>query len=176
MNVPLGSIVRPARRTPSWILLLSGVAILTAVHCTYTFSTLLPGHIQTISIPMMGNETVEYGLEERLTEQLVEEFIKDNHLRVVDPGESDSVLEGSVSDYRRSAYSYDQQEQVIQYQVEIWVNITYRDAVRDEVIWEEEKIRGWGTYFASTETEEDGTDRAIEQLASDVLRRTVEGW
>lgn len=173
--MPLGDFLPSAGRIP-WSLLFVGAVSLSVVGCTYTFSTLLPAHINTIAIPILSNETIEYGLEERLTEQLVDEFMRDNHLRVVESGDSDSVLEGAVTDYRRSAYSYDQQEQVIQYQVEVWVNVAYRDAVRDEVIWEGERIRGWGTYFASTESEEDGAGRAIEQLARDILRRTVEGW
>jgi hypothetical protein len=158
------------------MLLIVGIAIVAGVCCTYTFSTLLPGHIKTVSIPILDNETIEYGLEEQLTEELVEEFVRDNHLNVVGAGEGDSILEGAIADYRRSAYSYDQQEQVIQYQVEIWADMAFRDVARDEVIWEEQRIRGWGTYFAATETEEDGAERAIEELARDILRRTVEGW
>lgn len=135
----------------------------------------LPG-IKTIAIPLFENQTQEYGIREELTEKLVQGFIQDNTLKVVNQKIADSVLKGIILQYQKDAHTFDEQEDVKEYIVRINVKVVLEDKKHSKNIWEEESLQGWGIYSATEETESDGKAKAIAKLAEDIVNRTVKGW
>ena len=150
--------------------------------CGYTTSTLLPGHIRTVAIPVFENETVEYGLEQELTEAVVDKFVADGHLKVVAEKDADSVILASIVEYQNQVFGYDRQEKAQEYQVVIRISVVFKDIVKNKIRWEEtsmvETSRYYVTAIAGQEasTEEEGRQKAIAALADNILTRTVQGW
>jgi hypothetical protein len=154
-----------------------------AAGCAYGFSSsLLPGHIKTIAIPLMENETNRGDLSSALADSLVEAFIDNHTLRVTVEKEADSVLEGVIREYRREPYTVDENETVQQYRVEIVVEVSFLDVRKNKVIWEDPRLSQWDTYnFVAVggqpaESEEIGIGRVLAKLTNDIVNRTVEGW
>lgn len=61
----------------------------------------LPERIQTVYIPMPRNESFEYGFEEMLARELHQEFLADGRVQVVGRHQADSVLNTTITDFRR---------------------------------------------------------------------------
>src|SRR4030042_2701813 len=83
-------------------------------HCGYySFSgSTLPSYLKTIAIPVFDDKTAEVGVRESITDVLIQEFTKDNTLKIADTRNADSVLEGTIISIRDQAGAYDANEQV----------------------------------------------------------------
>ena len=161
--------------------LLAGLLICVLPGCgIYSFSgSGLPAHIRTVAVPVFGNQTAEIGIKENLTDAVTGALVTDGRLRVVGRESADSIIDGTVVDYKEQAYTYDRSENVQEYIVRIYVDIFYRDVKNRSVIWEEKRMEGWGTYDVSADPPEDvdiGRERAIAKLAEDIVNKTLSGW
>ena len=150
--------------------------------CGYTASSTLPGHIKSIAIPVFKNETLEYRIEEEITNAVIEKFVADNRLRVVGERAAASVLVGTVTGYQRRVFSYSAGEVAQEYEITIKVAVEFKDVSNGRIIWKDESLVSSARYFAldmagqKAQTEQEGRQPAIAFLANDVLTRTVEGW
>jgi len=142
----------------------------------YSFNPGGRGGLSSIAVPLFENRTAEYGIRELLTEGVIDRFVRDGSLKVLNERLADAVLRGAVVGYQSDPYNYDAGEIVSEYRVTITVNVRVEDPVKRNVVWEEEAMSQWGLYEASTETEDDGKRRAVEKLAEDIVNRTVKGW
>jgi hypothetical protein len=133
-------------------------------------------------VPIFANETLEKGIEERLTSEIIDVLQENRSLTLTQERTADSVLLGKVVDYRRTVSSYNQSEEVQEYKVEIIISVEYEDRKKRKTLWKEDRMLGWSTYFVvpvsgqEVEEEEDAQLRAIEKLAEDIKTKTVEGW
>jgi len=62
----------------------------------YSLAGSIPSHIKSIAIPLLDNQTAEYGITEDITDNLLEKFTEANILRVVDEDNADSILRGII--------------------------------------------------------------------------------
>jgi hypothetical protein len=153
------------------------LAFLALLSCgVYTFSPSALGNLKTIAIPLFENQTTEAGLRELLTDRLAQAFVNDNTLKVVPQQQADGILIGTVISYAREPYTYSRAEVVSEYLCRVGVSVQFMNRRTQKVIWEEKNMSNWGTYNASTETENDGKSRAIDKLVEDILNKTVKGW
>jgi len=172
-----GSAVEALRRARPTVIVIAGLA----AACAYSFTSGLPSHIRTVAVPLFANETTEYGIAEEVTERVVNGLVRDGTLRVVsDETEASALIEGTVRSYSEEAYTYDRQEAVEQQIIRITVGIRFYDQVRDEVIWESERVFGSAIYSnaadAAATAREDGLGEAIQQLVDEILAGIVAGW
>ena len=58
----------------------------------------IPPHINSISIPMVENQTVEFGISEAVTDNLVNQFLETNILQIDEENNADSILKGKIID------------------------------------------------------------------------------
>lgn len=143
----------------------------------------LPKHIKSIVVPMFINKSTRFGLEEEVTNQIVNEFILDGRLLVTSKREADSELKGEIISYHKEPLSYNEQGYVLEYKIWIQTGLKFIDLPNQKVLWEDEK-EGAAIYIPeniatqglSTETEKEALDRAILDLAGKVVSRTIEGW
>lgn len=146
----------------------------------YSFSgSGLPSHIKTVAVPLFGNQTAEYGIKEKLTDEIIDRLVADGRIKVASKEDADSLIRGVVVDYKRQAYTFDKSENVQEYIVRIYVDVSYEDVKKRKVIWREERMEGWGTYdvdIEAAEGEELGRERAIAKLVEDIVNKTVAGW
>jgi len=141
----------------------------------YSFSGSTLSDIKSVYVPAMANETIEYGLGEELTSKITEAFVADNSLKVVGKDAADAVISGKVVSYKRSSYTYNKEDQVQEYKVDIAVTIKFA-RTDGSLIWEEPNLSTYGLFAADTETEEDGKTEALAKLAEIIVNRTVRDW
>ncbi|NNE08196.1 MAG: hypothetical protein HKN20_06500 [Gemmatimonadetes bacterium] len=117
-----------------------------------------------------------------LTEEIIAVLQQNQQLKLTDEKRADSVIYGTIVDYKRTPYSYDSGENVQQYKVEIFARVEYEDRKKQKTLWKAPRMLGWSTYFAlpvageEVEEEVDAQQRAVEKLAEDIKTKTVEGW
>jgi len=163
------------------LLLGAGLAVIGAAGCShYGFSSAVKTHISTIAVPVLLNETLEYGAEQGVTDAIIAQFTEDNTLRVVREEEADSILRGAIVLYERPVMSYDASGNPKEYKVRVVAKLSYEDLTKNEVVWEEE-VKGWAVYSDTAAggyeaTEEEAREYAFVKLAQDVLSKTVQGW
>ena len=135
--------------------------------------------------PALENQTQEFGITEALTQGIIDGFIQDNSLKVTSADQADALVTGTITGYERNPYTCDQQENVKEYIIRIYVKASVEKTRDKSKIWEAEKLEGWGTFRIvgdpndpefQPETEETGKQRAIAKLAEDLVNRTVKSW
>ncbi|MBM3319496.1 MAG: LptE family protein [Candidatus Eisenbacteria bacterium] len=157
-------------------------ALLATLACGYGLSARTNPHIRTIAVPLFQNDTLEKGIEEKLTADIIDVLQENRALTLTNERNADSVLLGKIIEYQRTPSSYDQSENVQEYKVTIILAVDYEDRVKRRTLWSEPRLLGWSTYFVvptpghEAEEEEDAQARAIRKLAEDIKTRTVEGW
>lgn len=151
--------------------------------CAYTTSTaLLPSHLKTVAIPVFENATTEYTLEREVTQAIIEHFVRDNHLKVVDERSADASLRGKITEYRNSVFGFSTSAQAQEYRVTIGISVTFKDRVKNRELWTEDHLQKTVNYFVvdvpgqKARTELDGRKEAIQKIADEILSRSVEGW
>ena len=144
--------------------------------CTpYSFSGGRTALVKTVAVPVFENETTQFGLAEALTGGIIDGFVADNQVKVADASTAEAVLNGRVLDYQRKAYTFDQNDQVREYLVEIWVAADLVKKDGSGSVWSAASIRGFGDYAADS-SETMGQQRAIKKIAEDIINRTVKSW
>lgn len=162
---------------------LGALAVL-AAGCAYTTgSALLPGHLRTVAIPIFENSTTAYLLEKELTQAVIDKFIADNHLKVVDERSAASVLRGRIVAYKNAVFGFTGTNRAQEYRVTITVDVTFKDLVKNREIWRDPEIVRYANYYVqpvpgdtTAKTELQGRREAISKIADEILSRTVEGW
>lgn len=175
-----------------WPVLIFSSIIL--VGCGYSTGSLLPSRLKTIYVDNFKNkieidkevtESARYtlyrpGLENDVTNAVTNRFIFDGNLKIADGDEADLILTGELTDYRQDAIAYDTEEDdVEEYRIKIVVNIRLEDMYNNELMWEEFGFKGESTYRTTGRlavSEDSAREEAIEDLASRIVERTVEGW
>lgn len=151
--------------------------LMTASACSpYSFSGGRTALVQSVAVPIFENRTTEFGLAESITSGIINGFIEDNQIKVLDQNVAEAIMNGAIVDYKTRAYTFDETDRVTEYIVEIWVDaelITREDA---RSVWKADRARGFGIYKADSEDERLGQTRAIEKLAEDLLNRTIKSW
>jgi len=134
-------------------------------------------HIKSVAVPTFQNQTLEYGLEEEITQAVIDTFTEDNNLRVVSEGRADSVVYGVIKAYKRRVAGFSAQEIANEYEIAIIIDVVVRDRVKSKELWKEDALARTTNYFVDqVESESDGRQQAVKQIAEDIVSRTVQGW
>ncbi len=154
--------------------LLLAVAVMLC-SCAYSLRGNLPEHLQTVKIIPFRSSVTEYGLEQELTSMVVEEMVSNGRLAVVTE-EADAVLEGRVSSYTRTPYSYTSAEEIEEYRLDIRITLTFTDMVRNENILDTQSVGEWLVYDPDEEQYSDARQRLLEKAADEIVRSCLSGW
>lgn len=143
----------------------------------YSFSSKTATHIKTVAIPIFQDRTSEFGVKEKLTEAVIEEFTRDNTLKISDLRQADSVIEGTILRIDDRAGAFTSAERVEDIKIFITVKVKYEDLKKRKIVWEEE-ITQWGTFDpdAGPDSRNDGIDEALAKIANEILNKSVSGW
>ena len=162
-----------------------GVALVLIVSfsgCGYTVRNSLPSHLKTLAIPVFANNTVEFGLSDDVTRALVDAFLNNRQLKIVQERDANAVLRGAVVAYKNQVFGYTSQERATQYEIMLTVQATFRDMVKNRDLWREDALTVRTTYNVVSvagqpaQTELDGRKDVIQKLADQIVSRTVQGW
>ena len=168
--------------------------------CGYTTGSLLPTHIKTIYIRPLRNKIElteelspqEYRfrsyrahLETDITKEIIDKFINDGHLKVVEEENADVILSGELIDYLSQPVRYGaDNETVEEYRISIVCSIVLKDIRKERIMWQESRVIGDSTYSDTDEShsrgyatsESSAVSSAVSDLARRIVNRTIEGW
>lgn len=143
--------------------------------CGYSLRGGLPGHIQTVAVPIFVNKTQEPAVEDLLTRAVVDAFVTSGRLKVVRREEADSILEGEIVGYRVDSLSFDPRANVREYRLTVTLNLQFRDVKQNAMLWRQEgfqekaDFRVPGQVSATLSREES----ALRAAAADIGRAIV---
>lgn len=157
--------------------------------CGYTTKSTLPQSIKTIRVEPFKNSinyTTGTGrniyfplLEVKARNAVINRFLLDGNLKIVEPHEADLILKGELKRYERSGLRYTDDDDVQEYRVHITVSFDLIDTRSGEISWAEPNFVGEATYFVtgpSAKSEESAVEAAIVDLARRIVERTIEDW
>ncbi len=174
--------------------------VLCAGGCGYSMSSSLDEKYQTIHVAAFKNQSREFDLQAPLTNAVIRKFLNDGRLRVVGPTEADLVIDGAILDYRLRGLSFDQNDDVTQFEMLVVARVQVTDSRTGDVLWQEPSMVGETTFatvftgsssdrlrgntqvflptvrsFQSAE-ENQAAAEALARLATDIFYRTIEPW
>ena len=168
------------RRNPAVFLipLLSACMVVTA--CYYSTSQgSRAGDIRNIVIPLFDNTTVETGIQESLTDAVIERFLTNGAFRIVDLRQADAAIIGVITEFREESVAFSEGTQAREERLWIVVDVRFETVDKKEVIWEERQLRSFGDYAIDTDTEterETALTTAIDRMADEILNQSISGW
>ena len=133
-----------------------------------------------MAIPVFENKTLEPIVEEELTPVVIREFLRDSRIEVVSRSQAGLVLQGSVTSYKESPLSFDQDQNVLEYRITV---VTHLILVRQfsEILWERD-ITESAEYRASSDVMSTRVAKLLalqeiaRNLAQDAADRVLQGW
>ena len=165
----------------------------------YSLAGSIPPHIKTLKIPLMDNETAEFGLAEDITDGILQRFNEEGILHVKDDDWTDSILRGTVKKVTDGPYTYSRMESVSEYRYKIDIFIEWYD-LKEEKSLLKGNYSGWGAYGLSGDigsdcidndgdgkTDADDDDEfgeprafasrvAVRKIAQDILNDIMTTW
>ncbi len=159
------------------IKILAAAALAALAGCSfYAPQTVLPDRIRTVKVETFANKTVLYGLEDKLYQQISDKLLADGRL-IPTQKNPDAVLKGVIKKYELIPLSYDANNVVEEYKLWIEANFKFIDLKTNTVLYEENDIPIDIRYYppgstqpgAVIETEQEAQDRAIKELASQIV-------
>jgi hypothetical protein len=141
----------------------------------------LPAYIQTIGIPLFGNATSVFDVEQALTQRVRLEFIGRGRYRVVpDESGTDAVLKGEITSISIRPTAFDGQQQASRYEITVVVKVEFKDVKSDKVLYENPAQTFKEEYEVSTgQTASDAAaflgqnSNAVERIANDFAKTVV---
>ena len=141
---------------------------------------LLPQHIGKIAVRNAVNKTQQFGLEDKLTLAIVDEFLRDGQYSIVPESQADGVVAPVITRYILTPVQYDAVLQPTSYKLQILLDVQFIDRTKNAILWEEPNLTGTLLFTAETlrggQTEEQAREQIWSQLAVDVRTRTVQGF
>ena len=165
----------------------------------YSLAGSIPPHINSIAIPIVENQTAEFGMSESVTENILSKFNEENILRVTDEESAASILTGTITRITDAPYTFTKQEAVTEYRFTVHMNIEWFD-IKNEKVLLKKNFSGWGAYGLSGDISSDGIDNdgdglidseddnefgdprefatsvAVNKIAEDVLNEIMTSW
>ena len=159
----------------------------------------IPAHINSIAIPIVENQTAEFGMSESVTENLIAKFNEENILRVTDEDQATSILRGTIIKVTDEPYTFTKEEAVTEYRFTVHMKVEWYD-VREDKVLINKNFSGWGAYGLSGDISSDGIDNdndglidgddnneygdprefatttAVNKIAEDILNEIMTSW
>lgn len=140
----------------------------------------LPSHIKRIAVRPFTNKTPQFGLEEKITLKVVDEFLKNGEYTISPEDTADGVIVGEIVNYILTPIQYDVNMVPTVYKLNVITNVRFLDKTMNKYLWEEPALQAVKIYSSSTLpgglTEEMAREVLWEILSKTIVLRTVEGF
>lgn len=141
---------------------------------------ILPSNIKRIAIRLAVNKTQQFGIEDRLTLRVRDEFLRDGRYPILPETNSDGIVQMTITRYLLTPIQYDVNLIPTTYKLRILVDLQFIDRATNTALWTETNMEGIVSYPAATlpggKTEEQARDLIYDVLARDVTKRVIEGF
>jgi len=157
------------------------IIVLFAAGCSYSVYTSEYPHLKTIQVIPFENKTSEYYLSQDSQNELVRLFISDGRLKI-NTQNPDCTLKGSILDYKKKIYSYDNSGNIKEYQVSILFTLEFYDIKYAKIIYESKSLVLSRTYTPNSnsenilKTKEEAVNKIYSDLFDNIIKNTLESW
>lgn len=157
---------------------LFSLVLLTLSGCGYTLvgRSSLPYHIKTIAIPTFDNFTLEQGIEDVLTQAMIDVFVRGGKVQLVVEDTADALLTGAIHTYNdNEAVDFNEQNKPFKYRLAITVDIELRDLTTDNILWQAQQLQGTADFLGGEDydlsAETENKRKALEELATELAEK-----
>lgn len=141
---------------------------------------ILPANIKRIALRLVVNKTQQFGLEDKLTLRIRDEFLRDGRYPIVPEDNADGVVAVTITRYVLVPIQYDTNLIPKAYKLRILIDLQFIDRSTNTMLFEEPNMEGIETYSAPTFpgglTEEQAREAIWDTLSRDIVTRVVEGF
>ena len=134
----------------------------------------LPKHIKTIHIPVFENTSSQPEIHRQLTSFVLQSFISDGRLKIVNKDEADLVLDATLSYYNLRNVAFSSQDLVSDIIIELEIDLKVTDQVKNEIFIKKKLKQQWD-YKSTPDLADTETARleALDQAYIDFGNRLV---
>jgi hypothetical protein len=155
--------------------------------CTYSFRGQSAGAIKSLSIPTFENESTEFGIADRVTNELVRAFQQDGTLKITSESQADAILRGRIVRVEDQPYTArpvsqadspgGQSVTVEEYRFSMSCEIELVDNTTQVALWSQ-VYPAWAIYpyAGSLENRDAAIQEAVTKLQQDLLNKIVGNW
>ena len=151
--------------------------------CGYSLRPSLPPGIHTVHVPTLINRTQEPGVEDFLTQALIQALVTSGLARIAaNAQEADGVLEGTIVEYSLVSLAFDRTANVTQYRLQIALQLTLKDRAKNKVVWKQDRISERADFPVSGQVtttlvrEQDAVKRAAVDVSRAIISLAFEGF
>ncbi len=143
----------------------------------YSFKGALPSHIQAVAIPIFIDKSGYPGMIEKVTDNVIESFVSDNTLKVVDESKADIIVNGTIQSVSQKVAAIKAGETVSEYQMHVTIKVICEDIRKSKKLYEK-VFRQYGIMSSTGGQDEKDTaiDDAIQLIIEDIINTTLGGW
>jgi len=137
-------------------------------------------NIKRVAIRLAVNKTQQFGLEDKFTLAIRDNFLKDGRYPIVPEEDADGVVLVTITRYVLTPVQYDSNLVPTAYKLRILCDLQFIDRATNTALWEEPNMEGIQTYAASILpgglTEEQARQSIWDTLSRDIVTRVVQGF
>ena len=134
----------------------------------------LPTHIKTIHIPVFENTSSQPEIHRQLTSFVLQSFISDGRLKIVNKDEADLIVDATLSYYNLRNVAFSSQDLVSDIIIELEIDLKVTDQVKNEIFIKKKLKQQWD-YKSTPDLADTETARleALDQAYIDFGNRLV---
>ena len=167
------------------------LAAISSTSCGYSLAgrgSFLPAYIQTIGIPLFGNATTFFNVDQIVTQKVRSEFIGRGKYKVLPESTGvDAVLTGTIVSITVVPASFNADQQASRYFITLTAKIEFRDLRANKTIWENPAMAFREEYQVSTASsaldanaffgqETNALDRVATEFARSLISAILEAF
>jgi outer membrane lipopolysaccharide assembly protein LptE/RlpB len=167
-----------SRRRGAAALLLGAIVLSSCGYGLVGVSSNLPEHLQTLYITPFVNQTQRAELDQRLTEQISQEWVRRGRFQLVaSPDEADAVLSGTIIAAIVTPVRFDSEGRANEYQLTVSADVQLVDRTKEKpvTLWHDARFSRSTSYEVDVNATDyfDREVQAIELLSRDYARGLV---
>lgn len=155
-------------------------------HCAfYSFKGTIPVHLKNLRLDPFENRTAEFNIEQEVDDALNTQLLQNRLLPLSSSPEADSHIEGVIQTVADVASTYDKNENVTEYRLNITAQVLWQDDTLNKPLFKK-TLKEYGTYFSEIENSQRDSDtqrnrddakaEAIQKIIDRIIESMTEGW
>lgn len=141
---------------------------------------ILPANITRVAVRLAVNKTQQFGLEDKFTLAVRDQFLKDGRYPIVPEEDANGVVFVTITRYILTPIQYDSNLIPTAYKLRIICDLQFIDRATNTSLWTEPNMEGIQTYAASILpgglTEEQARELIWDTLSRDIVTRVIQGF
>ena len=145
--------------------------------CGYTTKSLINRNINSIYIPIFGNDTFRSGIEFDLTTALKDEIMTKTKLRIAKKENADTILTGGIVVFSEGVMSSNAKDNIVESSVAISVNVALMDRRTGRGLASMNGLTDSAAYVVPRgENINTATEECLAGLAEKIVSQLEEKW